>query len=286
MFIKSSQKITKHHFTCRLIIAMLFMISLLTVAAASNKKPDQQSTSTTSLQQTQVSQQKSTTPKTTQNNSQQNVSDSIYKYDSNDYSDQDVKVDAPKPSEKQTSTDSEEKTGAADNVSKSESKKDKDHDDYHDHSIHAAHTHYVGELNIALNDKNDIAVEIHVPLDTLVGFEHKAKTKKELKLMEQIKKKFVVDKLLSFHKSLQCKLLDSTTRFNYKDGHSEGQIIAKYTCPMLKSKDKKIKKYVKILLHSKFSRVKKVNLTFVPPSGIAKKSIHDKKDFKVQLQMK
>lgn len=75
----------------------------------------------------------------------------------------------------------------------------------HDHREHGAHVHGSAELSIAF-DGGQGKIEFKSPSDSIIGFEHVAKSAADKKASEDALKKFETNiaDMMSFDKSLQC----------------------------------------------------------------------------------
>lgn len=75
----------------------------------------------------------------------------------------------------------------------------------HDHREHGAHVHGSAELSIAFDGAQG-KIEFKTPSDSIVGFEHAAKSAADKKAVEDSLKKFETNiaEMISFDKTLQC----------------------------------------------------------------------------------
>ena len=168
----------------------------------------------------------------------------------------------------------------------SEAKDKKTKKDDH-HELHHAHKHSVAELKVAVDKSNKLKVELHVPMDSLIGFEHKPVSDKEKALHDEAKKKLVPSKLFSTDNSLKCLKQLSKLEFNYQDDHAEAHLVADYSCENLTTDDKskKDKKHLLIKISKHFPKVKLVNITYVDASGKALKLESKDTEYKLELKV-
>ncbi len=77
---------------------------------------------------------------------------------------------------------------------------------HHEHRANSAHEHGSGEFNVVLAEKT-LSVELHTPAESLVGFEHKAKSDNDKKKVSDIYKKLKDEQnVLMMPSSANCKL--------------------------------------------------------------------------------
>ena len=105
-----------------------------------------------------------------------------------------------------------------------------DHGRKHKSHGHKAHVHGKGNLNVVVAG-NEIQLEFEIPMESLVGFEHKPKTKTQkkrvAKLQESLKDPANV---VLFDKSLGCALKDYEEEIEYDGDHSEWEGEYKFKC--------------------------------------------------------
>lgn len=97
---------------------------------------------------------------------------------------------------------------------------------------HKAHTHGQGALNLAI-DQSNLLLELKVPAEDLVGFEHEPKTPKEKTLLSQAKATLANSsdtfKLPPTAKCVFVSPVEVDAEFS-KSGHSEFHATYKFLC--------------------------------------------------------
>jgi len=104
-----------------------------------------------------------------------------------------------------------------------------------EHREHGAHQHGSAELSVAFDGPTG-HVEFKSPSDSIVGFEHSAKTPADLKTKELAFKKFEgnIAEMVSFEKSLDCKFKTEKLEMT-ADSARHSDTIANFSVKCLKS---------------------------------------------------
>jgi hypothetical protein len=120
---------------------------------------------------------------------------------------------------------------------RSESHKKHEH---HSHSQHKskkskktldAHVHGSASLKLALESIHHLVFEMEIPGMDVVGFEHKAKTKKELAAVEEAKKKIQEGLKGALGLPEPCQIVKSQVRVDeHTDSHSEWEVEGEAHC--------------------------------------------------------
>lgn len=102
----------------------------------------------------------------------------------------------------------------------------------HPHREKGAHKHGAAELSIAFDGPQG-RLEFKSPSDSIVGFEHSAKSAKDLALRDDAFKKFEthISDMVFFEKSLQCQFKKEILEMRMESAkHSDTQATFSITC--------------------------------------------------------
>ena len=141
----------------------------------------------------------------------------------------------------------------------------------HEHDDHKntkkslkAHQHGLGKMNI-VQDQNSLLLEIELPGFDVVGFEHEAKNKEDIKAVKASLRLLNNPKnIFEVPNDANCKAIKSEAEILSEGNHTE--FVARY---VLKCKNiNKIDK-IKILYFSNFNNGKKLNINVVGEKQIS-----------------
>ena len=162
---------------------------------------------------------------------------------------------------------------------KQKSKHKHKHDDDSHHKLHKAHTHGIAQLQVVVEQSHDVHFHMAVPLEVLVGFEHKPKTKEQQELLDKAEQIFKdTTKFLQFKDGMKCKEVLADYALYYKGSHAE----AKYTLQM-KCESDVSSQSVAIVIGEQFKRMKEIHLKFIPMNGTASSTVYKKFPFDIKL---
>lgn len=153
-----------------------------------------------------------------------------------------------------------------------------DHHDDHDHKLHKSHTHGIVQLEVAVGKGNELHFQISVPLEALVGFEHKPKTKQQQASLDQAKATFMnTAKVLKLSDGLKnCEQTLADYDVIYTDAHAEATYKLQFKC-----KGEVTAQSATIVLGDEFKGIKEMHLKYIPKQGSAKAMVHKKFPFKI-----
>lgn len=141
-----------------------------------------------------------------------------------------------------------------------------------------AHVHGLAGLDIA-TDKKQILVMFKSPGFSVVGFEHKPKTKEQKEKLSLIKKQWLKNQNLFLFKNLKCNIKSKDFKVLYT-GKSHSEINAEMTLEC----DKEVKGHdVKLMLMQTWRSIKEIHLQVLREDGsVVSKKIHEK-NYSIQL---
>ena len=127
-----------------------------------------------------------------------------------------------------------------------------------------SHVHGEVKLDISI-DKTDLLVEMESPAESLLGFEHKARTSKDKKLVAKTKADWT-DNLLKYLALPDCKILKSHWRQKFTGKHhsavlADGHIQCPY--PLHGRK-------LKISLKKYYPAIDEIHLRLIGKDGLSK----------------
>jgi hypothetical protein len=131
---------------------------------------------------------------------------------------------------------------------------------------HALGAHEHGSIKIGMAvEKNIVEIDIDGPSESFLGFEYKAKTAKEKKILSDFENRWEknLDSLISFDKKLNCKIVDVNFKQEIEGTHSDIEAKAKLQCAANVSGTE-----VQISLKKVFKNIKKLSVEVI--SGEAK----------------
>ena len=133
------------------------------------------------------------------------------------------------------------------------------HKDTHEHAheLHPAHVHGIAEMKLAYTETKAV-LEAHVPLHSLLGFEHAPKTEAQKKKVAMAQKKFLAAQLFAWEPSAGCKEASSGVDFHYGEEHGEAELKVSYEC-------QKISQTFTVKFKELFPSIEKVNVEVSPP---------------------
>lgn len=147
------------------------------------------------------------------------------------------------------------------------------------HKLHKAHTHGVVALKVMTKQDGGIHVHMDIPLESLVGFEHKPKNDQQQTALDHAEKVLSdVKNVMSFAKSRKCQHKTQSLDLVYEAHHAEAQYRYEGRCEGELSSQK-----ITILMASHFSRIKQIRLTVVPYKGVSRSEVHKKFPFDFTL---
>ncbi len=87
---------------------------------------------------------------------------------------------------------------------------------------HGAHLHGAGKISMAFDGKRG-KIELHVPAESLYGFEHEAKSKKDRQKKEQalLKLEEKISEMIVLDPSLKCEIKKEIFEVNQQKNHAE-----------------------------------------------------------------
>lgn len=87
---------------------------------------------------------------------------------------------------------------------------------------HGAHVHGAGEVKMGFDGKKG-KIEMEVPADTLFGFEHEAKSKKDKQAKEEALKKLEerISEMIVFDPALKCEIKKEIFEVNQEKSHAD-----------------------------------------------------------------
>ena len=144
----------------------------------------------------------------------------------------------------------------------------------HSHREHGAHQHGVGQAGLAFEGAVG-KFEMKIPAESIIGFEHEAKSEKDIKKRDEALAHFEskFSEMLSFDKSLNCKLTKekveiqhenssegSATAKKSKKAAAHSDFVAQYAVACEKSP---LGTQLAINFHSQFKKLKKIEFQFV-----------------------
>jgi hypothetical protein len=110
----------------------------------------------------------------------------------------------------------------------------KDHGDSHHHGNLSAHVHGEAVLNIALESAEHLSIELHIPGESVIGFEYKPKTEADKKKQAAIEAKIKSDFMttLGFPTNARCEAHGAPSHSIAYEGdhHSEWKIALEVHC--------------------------------------------------------
>ena len=142
-----------------------------------------------------------------------------------------------------------------------------------------AHTHGSVHLDLA-TEKNRILVFLKSPSDSFLGFEYKAKTKREKMIVSKAKKEWT-DNLLSYLDSTvlqDCKITKSKWEQKF-EGKRHSNIVAE---AYIDCQNKLVGRVLNINFHERYKKIKTIRLKLIRENGtVANKK--SRSAFKVKL---
>lgn len=84
------------------------------------------------------------------------------------------------------------------------------------------HVHGLGKVSLAFDGKVG-KIEMEIPADSLFGFEHEAKTKKDIQAKEESLKKLEekISDMIVFSSELKCQITKDNFKVNQEKNHSD-----------------------------------------------------------------
>lgn len=156
---------------------------------------------------------------------------------------------------------------------------DADSNQTHDkpHQLHKRHTHGIGQLEVVVGQSNELHFLITVPLEALVGFEHKPKTKQQQASLDQAQQIFMnTAKVLKLSDGLMCEQNLADYDLIYNDAHAEAKYKLQFKCGT-----EVVGQSATIMLAGAFKGIKEIHLKYIPKQGTAKAMVHKKFPFKI-----
>ncbi|KHD89426.1 MAG: hypothetical protein OM95_03410 [Bdellovibrio sp. ArHS] len=144
---------------------------------------------------------------------------------------------------------------------------------------HGAHVHGAGKVSVAFDGKNG-KIELHVPAEAIMGFEHQAKTKadkqKKEKALAKLEEK--IAEMIVLDPALKCAIKKDIFEVNQQDSHAEIEAEFNVTCatPVAGST-------ITFNFTKQFSRLKKVQVD-VLADGVQKSLQVQKNGDSVELK--
>lgn len=146
-------------------------------------------------------------------------------------------------------------------------------EEHHKKRHHKAHEHGSGKLNLT-TDGNKLVIEIEVPADDIVGFEHKPSTKAQKEKINSAIKFFgVASSNLQLPEASGCKPKGSAkvkTEMFEKE-HSGFHITYTFNCSNIKNLS-----FVKVLSFKKFKGMRRLKAQGVTKAGQFSKALSSK----------
>ncbi len=125
------------------------------------------------------------------------------------------------------------------------------HNHGHSHRQMSAHEHGSGSFNVAIEGQK-VAMELEAPGADIVGFEHKARTKKQKAAVAAAKTKLkTLSNVVTLSDAAGCKLEKASIEIHIEGGDHDGHKHGKKKSGHSHSHDKK-KKEAKVESHSEF----------------------------------
>ncbi|WP_295903089.1 ZrgA family zinc uptake protein [uncultured Bdellovibrio sp.] len=122
-----------------------------------------------------------------------------------------------------------------------------------------AHVHGAGKVSMGFDGKKG-KIEMEIPADTLFGFEHEARSKKDKQKKEEALKKLEekISEMIVFDPALKCEIKKEIFEVNQENNHADVDAEFSVTCqaPMAGSS-------VSFHFSKVFSRLKKVQVDVI-----------------------
>ena len=144
---------------------------------------------------------------------------------------------------------------------------------------HSAHVH--GDLRLSMvAEKRELHIVVETPAVSLLGFEHKAKSDKEKKMVAELKKNFT-DNFLSYlgpEQLSDCQLADSKFEQKFEGNHSAIYSELRIKC------DKDVgKRRLSVALKSHYGHIDHIELNLIRHDGSVLKKEFKDKVFKIAI---
>lgn len=139
----------------------------------------------------------------------------------------------------------------------------KKHDHHHHHHTENLEAHVHGEVGLSLvPSKNQLAIEMKAPGESLLGFEHEPKTDAEKQTLKEVTDRWKRNAFEAFEfssKGQQCVPAQSQFIVQYDEGHSaiHGEMIFECTQPLKGQK-------LVLRLKERFERINKLTIEVLP----------------------
>lgn len=93
------------------------------------------------------------------------------------------------------------------------------------------HVHGLGKVSIAFDGKAG-KIEMEIPADSLFGFEHQAKSKKDIKTKEESLKKLEekISEMIVFGSDLKCQITKDMFEVNQESKHADVDVEFSVAC--------------------------------------------------------
>lgn len=139
-------------------------------------------------------------------------------------------------------------------------------DEKHEHHQHGAHVHGEAKLTIAMDGKKSLDIVLESPADSILGFEHDAKSAKDKKTQKEVFEKLVAKagQWLASDKLVACKAINAKPEIEKEEGEEHSEVHFSYR---LECSEEITANKIEVGFFKEFKKLKKLKVAVLKESS-------------------